>query len=140
MSTTISPVLSKKSKWYISRHQYYELKHYCLQYPEWKKMLKKLDMSPFATNNVFPSNIKDRSFDDPVGTIATLRAYYSQKIEQLKEITRQADPELADYILASVTQEYSYPYLKTTMDIPCSRDTFYDRYRKFFFLLARARK
>lgn len=32
--------LSKKSKWYISKHRYYELYHWCLQYPEWKTILR----------------------------------------------------------------------------------------------------
>lgn len=25
-----------------TKHRYYELKHYCLQYPEWKRMLSKI--------------------------------------------------------------------------------------------------
>lgn len=33
----VRPEVSKKSKYYISRHRYYELKHLCLQYPELKK-------------------------------------------------------------------------------------------------------
>ena len=36
-------VLSKKNKYYISKHRYYELKHFCLQYNEWIEELKKLD-------------------------------------------------------------------------------------------------
>lgn len=138
MSTVITPEVSKRNKWYISRHKYYELKHYCLQYSEWEKMLKKLESSSYSTNDVVID--KDRSFNDPVGTVATLRAYYSSKIDELKSIARQADPQLSKYILAAVISEYPYHYLKTTMGIPCSKETFYDRYRKFFFLLARARK
>lgn len=137
MSTVITPELSKKNKWYISRHKYYELKHYCLQYSEWNLMLKRLSYPIGSTISV---NSQDKSFADPVGTVATLRAYYSSKIDELRSISRQADPELADYILEAVTSACSYPYLKTVMDIPCSKETFYDRYRKFFFLLARARK
>lgn len=39
MSTAIRPELSKSSKYWIDRHRYYELKHFCLQYPIWKKLL-----------------------------------------------------------------------------------------------------
>ena len=27
-----------KSEFNLSKHRYYELKHFCLQYPEWKKL------------------------------------------------------------------------------------------------------
>ena len=29
--------LSQNNKYWIPRHRYFELKHFCLQYPEWKK-------------------------------------------------------------------------------------------------------
>lgn len=140
MSTDIKPEVSKRNKYHISKHKYYELKHYCLQYPEWEKMYRKLNSDAYSSAKLQEYAAQDRSFCDPVGTVATLRAYYAQKINELKAIAKQADPELADYILMSVTTICSYPYMKTVMNIPCSKDTFYDRYRKFFFLLARARK
>lgn len=31
------PELSEKNLYHLSRHRYYELKHFCFQYPEWKK-------------------------------------------------------------------------------------------------------
>ncbi len=36
MGTDIRPEISRRSRYDISRHRYYELKHFCLQYPEWK--------------------------------------------------------------------------------------------------------
>ena len=33
--TDIRPEISKKNKYWISRHRYYELKHFCMQYREW---------------------------------------------------------------------------------------------------------
>lgn len=36
MGTTIRPELSEKNPYWIERHRYYELKHFCLQYPIWK--------------------------------------------------------------------------------------------------------
>jgi hypothetical protein len=46
-----------------------------------------------------------------------------------------ADSELATYILKGVTEELSFNMLKSKLDIPCSKDTYYDRYRRFFWLL-----
>lgn len=40
MATTIRPEVSKKSKYWIERHRYYELKHFCLQYTGKQKKVK----------------------------------------------------------------------------------------------------
>ena len=36
MGTDIRPEITTKSDYQISKHRYYELKHFCLQYIEWK--------------------------------------------------------------------------------------------------------
>lgn len=43
MGTTIRPEISKKNRYWIDKHRYYELKHFCLQYPTWKKAHSSLD-------------------------------------------------------------------------------------------------
>ena len=43
MGTEIRPEISDKSKYWIEKHRYYELKHFCLQYPIWKKAHDALD-------------------------------------------------------------------------------------------------
>ena len=43
MATVLRPELSSKNKYYIDKHRYYELKHFCLQYPEWKKSYSAFD-------------------------------------------------------------------------------------------------
>lgn len=37
MTTKIRPELSKLNPYWISTHRFYELKHFCLQFPEWEK-------------------------------------------------------------------------------------------------------
>lgn len=32
-----------KTEYAVSKHRYYELKHFCLQYPEWQKLYLDLD-------------------------------------------------------------------------------------------------
>lgn len=32
-----------KTEYALSKHRFYELKHFCLQYPEWKKLYSDLD-------------------------------------------------------------------------------------------------
>ena len=35
--------LSERNPYYISKHRYYELKHFCLQYPEWEEAMALLN-------------------------------------------------------------------------------------------------
>ena len=57
----------------------------------------------------------------------------------VRETCYQADPVVGKYIFKAVTEGVSYTYLKTKMDIPCGRSMYFDRYRKFFWLLSEAR-
>ncbi len=43
MPTNVRPEVSKKNPYYIERERYYELKHFCRQYPIWKKAHAALD-------------------------------------------------------------------------------------------------
>ena len=44
MSTVIRPELSYRNTWFVPKHRYYELKHFCLQYPDWKKRYLDCDL------------------------------------------------------------------------------------------------
>lgn len=57
----------------------------------------------------------------------------------IEKAALEADDKLYSYILKAVTENLSYAYLKTRLDIPCSKDTYYDRYRRFFWLLNKYR-
>lgn len=139
MGTVIRPELSEKNKYWIEKHRYYELKHFCLQYPIWKKAYVALDgltkrssdLSIFTKNN---------SHGDPTAKCAMAKSFYSDRIEMLESVAIKTDPDLSSYILKAVTEELSYTYLKNTLHIPCSKDTYYDRYRRFFWLLNKERQ
>lgn len=138
MSTKIRAELSKKNKYWISRHRYYELKHFCLQYPTWKSIYASLDNTGIHAITVekFPtSNVPA----DPTSKQVILKAYYKEKIDLIEKTAFEADRYLYIYILKAVTEELSYTYLKTKMNIPCGKDMYYDRYHKFFWLLSEAR-
>ena len=65
MATKIRPVLSEKNKYYIDKHRYYELKHFCLQYDDWKKAYSILDGydSYQVGLGVKSSGVSDRTAD-----------------------------------------------------------------------------
>lgn len=139
MATVIRAEISQKNKYWISKHRYYELKHFCLQYPEWKKVYSEL-----CDDNLPLSMIDTISIDnlpsDPAIQRALLKGYYSERIKLVEKTAIEADPCLYDYIIKGVTEERSYTYLNTVMEIPCGKDMYYDRYRKFFWLLSELRE
>ena len=138
MATKIRPELSIKNKYHIDKHRHYELKHFCLQYPKGKKAYREVDDTSISLSmieNVNSSNIPG----DPTAKRAILKAHYSEKINLIEKIAMETDQYLCGYILRAVTEELSYTYLKTRLGIPCGRDMYYDRYRKFFWLLDEAR-
>ena len=104
MVTVLRPELSPKNKYHIDKHRYYELKHFCLQYSEWKKSYS--------------------AFDDT-----------SLPLSMIKHI-----PTLYSYIIKGAIEGKSYTYLKTKLEIPCGRDMYYKRYRKFFWILNKSRE
>lgn len=134
MATVIRPELSTKNKYWIEKHRHYELKHFCLQYPLWRKTyaaINELSISTPTLDRISSSNMAS----DLTAKCAMKKAYYSKKIDAVERAAMEADPELYRYILKAVTEDLSYNQLKARLDIPCSRDTYYDRYRKFFWLL-----
>ena len=139
MSTTIRPVLSEKNEYWLEKHRYYELKHFCLQYPIWKKAHVDLEGLSRRPNNseVF---IKTNRISDPTVKCAEARSFYYDRMKMIKQATVDTDLGLADYILKAVTEGISYDYLKARLEIPCCKDVYYKLYRRFFWLLSRARQ
>lgn len=138
MSTKIRAELSDKNPYYISKHRYYELKHFCLQYKEWESILSK-PISATA-RAVSEDYIYTGETADPTFRIAYERLEASRKVDVVRKAAMLADNYLANYILRSVTEGLSYTYLSTVLSIPCGKDMFYDRYRKFFWILSNSCK
>ena len=139
MGTTIRPELSRKNRYWISKPRYYELKHFCLQYPGWKKAYAELVEYGVAVSNI-NNEFKNSEISDPTAKIAMMKIYCMDRIEMIEKAAMAADKYLWKYILKAVTEGLSYTYLKSRLEIPCSRDTYYERYRRFFWLLSQERQ
>ena len=138
MATTIRPEISMKNKYWIDKHRHYELKHFCLQYPTWRRVYSEYDDANYPLSmidHIPTSNLPG----DPTAKRAMMKAYYSSKIDLIENVAVEADRYLSNYIIKAVTEGYSYTYLKTKLEMPCGRDMYYDRYRRFFWLLDKAR-
>ena len=138
MATVIRPEVSEKNKYYIDKHRYYELKHFCLQYNEWKKSYSLCNDSIIFTSTLErcgSTNIPS----DLTAKYAIKKTQYGERIKMIEETAKEADEFLYIYILKAVTEGLSYVHLKSRLDIPCGKDMYYDRYRKFFWLLSQKR-
>lgn len=139
MATVIRAEISQKNKYWISKHRYYELKHFCLQYPEWKKTYSELcdECLPLSMIETIST---DNLPSDPTIQRSIKKAFYAERLKLIEKIALEADACLHDYIIKGVTEGRSYTYLNTVMGIPCGKDMYYDRYRKFFWLLSESRE
>lgn len=138
MATMIRAEVSQKNRYWIDKHRHYELKHFCLQYPTWKQAYEDFSNPtiPLSTIERVPtSNIPG----DPTAKRVLMKDKYRERIDLLENTAREADRYLWRYILKAVTENLSYTHLKSRLDIPCGRDMYYDRYRRFFWLLSEAR-
>lgn len=126
----------KTGKWRISKHEFYAALHFAYQYNDWKKELSSLmDMSKAIQYSDMP---KGNINPDPVGDLVERRESLIRKIDMVERCAREADRELYEYIMLGVVNEnVKYDNLYTLKGIPCSRNTYYDRRRKFYYLLSR---
>ena len=138
MATVIRPSISEKNKYHIDKHRYYELKHFCLQYKEWKKNYELCNESVIfaSTMDRIPSSGLP---SDLTAKYAIKKAQYAKRISLIEEAAKEADDFLYPYLLRAVTEGLSYTYLKSRLNVPCGRDMYYDRYRRFFWLLNESR-
>lgn len=134
------PTVSVKNPYWISKHRYYELKHFCLQYEEWDlayRNLKGLSLNP---GSIIFVGCDDQQRKSKVERIALLRNSYSTRMDMVTKCCNEADPVIGPFIKIGVTEGKSYDTMKASLDIPCCREIYYDLYRKFFWLLSKERQ
>ncbi len=137
MGTNYRASISKKNKYWISKHRFYEIQHMCYQYQEWKDEYRTL--SEQTVNGVnYDGMPHGNVVGDPTGNAGEKLAELARKIALVEETAIEADPLIAKYILKSVTDEnVTYEYLDSIMNIPCSRNTYFSKRRRFYWLMSR---
>lgn len=122
------------SKYGISKNRFWELYYWCLQYGEWKDELK------YKTNTVGAMEITDMPTShnpgDSTQQLAIRRVMLEKNCQLIEQTAIEADPDIYQYLLKAVTEDVPYRYLDMIMNVPCSRNTYYDRRRKFYWLLS----
>lgn len=125
-------------KYGISGKRYKELCGFCEQYPEWLNELK------YKTETVRSPEITDmpiyHSNSDATGNLALRRVELQKKCELVEQTAIQASTDLYQYIIKSVCYEVPIEYLISCEEMPCSKASFYDTRRYFFYLLDQNKK
>lgn len=135
MGTNYRSQISKKNKYWISKHRFLEISHHCMQYNEWKDEYRTLE-SQLLKGVEYGGMPHGTDVGNPTETVGMRMAELKTKIERVENVAKEADPVLAKYILKAVTNEdVTFNYLKQFMDIPCEKDMYYDRRRKFYWLM-----
>lgn len=123
MATIIRPEVSKKNEFWIPKHRYYELKHFCYQFWDWQRRRALLDGMATKENR------------EPTESEAIERAVLDEKIKMVMTAAYQAAGDMDRSLLECVTKGRTYEDINARKYIGCGRDKFYKMYRKFFFLL-----
>lgn len=136
MSTKIRTKISKRNKWWIPEKRYLELYWFCQQYEDWIRerailLSKGVQTKSYREDTVQETNYKESKVEEAAIRLAEL----NRRIKIVENTAREADPGLFKYILLGVTSKKGFTYMETVLDIPCCKVTYYDRYRRFYYLL-----
>lgn len=109
-----------RDEYQISPHRYRELKHFCLQYNEWKQECDRLSQLLYSDGT-----------DDPTSKIASLLADYICSMRLIETTVRDSSGRYANAVFKSITE-----------DIPLSAIGVngLEAYRRRFFWLLSERK
>lgn len=137
MGTNYRPSVSKKNKYWISKHRFYEIQHMCYQYQEWKDEYRTLSEQTVSGID-YDGMPHGTGVSSPTENVGIRLTELANKIALVEETAIEADPSLAKYILKAVTDEnVTFNYLQQVMNIPCGKDMYYSKRRRFYWLMSR---
>ena len=121
----------EKSKYYVPWQTLQLVRTYCRMYPTWKR---EYDESA-GLRNVTQGN-GSGGIGDPTASQAMRRKELSDRIDLIERTAVVAEGTIHNYLLLGVTQRHmTFDRLKA-LGMPCERDMYYDRRRKFYWLMA----
>lgn len=132
--TFIRPEVTR-TEWKMTKHEFYTAYHFALQYREWKDMYRSMQGLDAINADGMPHG---NTTSDPTASKAEKMAGLKSKIELVESTVKETDEKLFCWLLKAVTNEnITYTYLDEVMNIPCGKNTYYDRRRKFYYLLSK---
>ena len=134
MGTNIRNDISKSNPYYLSKHEYLMVRHFALQYNDWKKSRKEIEGR--IGQGFIVGNITNGSTTSPVEKAQEDAEKYIFRINLVEQAAKIAGEDIWEIVLIGVTTECNYEYLRLIKNIPCCKDVYYKMYRKFYWVLS----
>lgn len=116
-------------KYKISLNRFRELKYFCLQYDDKKRELNSLTFISAQLSDGQPHG--GGGVSDVTAKKAIKAAELKKDIELIEKCAVEADSTIYRHIMTNVTKGLAYEYL----EVPMGKNQFYEKRRKFFWLL-----
>lgn len=129
--------LSKKNPYWIPKDKYYEMLYFSRQYNTMRQ--EKKDILRTYPSIKMGENVTSSDISDPVVKSAMRLEELNIKMKLIEDTAKEAGADIYKWLLLGVTTDYSYNYLAKKLNMPASKNAYYDRYRKYFYLLSKKR-
>lgn len=127
---------SYSGKYKLSKFEFGYAKWFSLKYPEWLEEYNSLKDSVKAISYDQEGHGSGK-INDSTGELAAKRAEIRRKMLLVEHAAFDAGGDIGEYILKSVIYEdMTFEDMKA-IGLPCERTMFYERRRKYYYLLAK---
>lgn len=128
-------VLSEKNAFYLPKEEFLTVLHFALQYPNWVQELRtEPDTSKAITYD--EERVQTSGGYDACSETAMRRYMLEKKKKLVEDTAREVAPEIYDYLILGVAYGWTFWQLQAK-GMPCEKDMYYNRRRKFYHLLAK---
>ena len=128
-------ILSEKNEFYLPKEEFLTVLHFSLQYPNWVQELRtEPDTSKAITYD--GEKVQTSGEYDACSETAMRRYTRETKKKLVEDTAREVAPEIYDYLILGVAYGWTFWQLQAK-GMPCEKDTYYNRRRKFYHLLAK---
>lgn len=93
----------------------------------------------FHSTISYGENYTITDISNPVEKAVCRVSYLTDTMKLIEDTVKEVDSDIYKWLLNGVTTDKSYEYLNQKMGLPMSRSAYYERYRKYFFLLSKKR-
>jgi hypothetical protein len=123
-----------KGKYKLDKHEFNIAYHHALMYQSWLS-----EYNALADPSTGLRYDKEHVQGNPLDTTeknGMRRAELRERMKVVEQAAIETDPELYQYILMGVTfEDMTFDMLQARHHIPCARNTYYERRRRFYWIL-----
>lgn len=124
--------LRHAGKYELSKHVFAHAYHFAMQYRDWKKEHDYISSTIQAA--AYSTGISE---SDPFMKATSRRLLLESKMKTIEDTCRESDKFIWMYLLRGVTEEQATYHALRAAGMPCGRNYYYDRRRRFYWLLSR---